>query len=209
MQHSFLHSFHHSITDHIDLFEPLYRHYVSWRKHHTMNRHNFLLLYVLLIPHVTSQLDLPNTCKERFQRQCYKMLCRPPWYPQGQHCYLLVQNKMDLMAAENHCQSLSLPGRPAHIASIADKEENNFALQYIESIRKGENVWIGFNDRLVEGQYTWIDGSVNNYANWQSNQPDDNRQPTGVREDCTFLRRETGAWHDVPCTNTFISLCKM
>ena len=77
-----------------------------------------------------------------------QIYCPPSWLAFKDNCYLLARVKYNYHAAEQHCQSLSERGRPAHLVSILDEEENQFVTHY------GNDLWIGYNDLDVEGVYT-------------------------------------------------------
>ena len=62
--------------------------------------------------------------------------------------------------------------------------------------------WIGLNDIAKEGRYVWSDGSVNNYTNWNTGEP--NNWWNQSDEDCTVFR-VSGTWNDLPCTNRIIN----
>jgi hypothetical protein len=67
------------------------------------------------------------------------------------------------------------------------------------SARLTIDVWIGVNDREVEGSMVWADGSALGYANWGDAQPDD----FDAQEDCGEKRAaEGGEWNDSPCDGT-------
>ena len=52
--------------------------------------------------------------------------CLPPWEAFGQHCYLVVKEKMNFPDAEDKCLSYSRGLRKCHLASVADAEEYDF-----------------------------------------------------------------------------------
>ena len=82
--------------------------------------------------------------------------------------------------AKTDCESIG-----AHLAVITSDQENTFL-----DNRTG---WIGLNDRDEEGKWVWVDGSVFNYTNWGSNQPNNLSYENCVSKDYT------GKWHDFGC----------
>ena len=92
------------------------------------------------------------------------------------------------------------------LATITNRDEILFALDaaYTSGIPQSihDSPWFGLNDINNEGSFTWIDGSVNNYVNWASNEPNnDNNQ------DCGKLYIPNGDWDDDYCTYTKPFIC--
>ena len=58
------------------------------------------------------------------------------------------------------------------------------------------NVWIGLNDRSVEGSYSWTDATSYSYSNWVADQPND----YNGAQDCVELRTDyDDKWNDQAC----------
>lgn len=64
-------------------------------------------------------------------------------------------------------------------------------------------VWIGLNDRITEGTYTWSDGTSVDHTSWKAN------EPTGLKEDCVGIEGTIYGtlMSDAPCTepHTYVS----
>ena len=134
-----------------------------------------------------------------------KTYCPPSWLAFKDNCYLLVRVEYNYHAAEQHCQSLSEKGRPAHLVSIQDEEENQFVAQYTKSVLGQERaLWIGYNDIDVEGVFIWIDGSPVGYKSWATGFPAGSAYGN---QDCTATYNTM--WTDAWCTNPTFSMCKM
>ena len=125
--------------------------------------------------------------------------CPPSWLAFKDNCYLLVRVRYNYHAAEQHCQSLSERGRPAHLVSILDEEENQFVTHY------GNDLWIGYNDLDVEGVYTWIDGSPVGYEGWAPGFPVGDARGN---QDCIVTYKRT-MWKEYFCSQSMRSMCKM
>ena len=72
----------------------------------------------------------------------------------------------------------------------------------------GHPVWLGLNDLKMPGRYSWSDGSVVKYRNWEVNQP-----PTGTSglfSDCTVIdpRTVNGTWSATSCSRLRGYVCK-
>uniref|UniRef100_A0A8C6SH88 C-type lectin domain-containing protein n=1 Tax=Neogobius melanostomus TaxID=47308 RepID=A0A8C6SH88_9GOBI len=72
-----------------------------------------------------------------------------------------------LTTGTKSCQS-----HGANLASIHSTEENTFIVALINQAT-GENrrTWIGAQDAIQEGQWMWSDGSVWDYLNWRTGEP--------------------------------------
>ncbi|XP_022109942.1 C-type mannose receptor 2-like [Acanthaster planci] len=72
------------------------------------------------------------------------------------------------------------------------------------------NVWIGLNDRTVEGVYRWADGTpLTGFTNWGPNQPDNGNK--AFQEDCMYLRANEnfpGEWYDGYCDYPRAYICE-
>ncbi|CAC5383102.1 unnamed protein product [Mytilus coruscus] len=66
-----------------------------------------------------------------------------------------------------------------------------------------ENGWIGINDKCIEGNWIWADGSPVNKTdmNWGKDQPDNDK---GM-ENCGHIRQNS-AWNDLPCSDQSVKL---
>ena len=88
-------------------------------------------------------------------------------------------------------------GFEGDLVSIKDIKETEF-IKYLISVSKLSFAWIGLNDRLMEGQFVWSDGTPFNssvYSNWADSEPNG-----AVHENCVEL--ENNQWIDRSC-NTF------
>ena len=64
---------------------------------------------------------------------------------------------------------------------------------------------LGLNDKGVESEFKWSDGSNVVYTNWDAWNPDD----WASSEDCVTVRNyNDGRWNDQNCDNSLAYICK-
>jgi Lectin C-type domain len=104
-------------------------------------------------------------------------------------CYLLTADTATWLDARAAC--VRWGGDLVRIESAAEDDSLNARLTI--------DVWIGANDREIEGTMVWADGSPLLYSNWGDAQPDD----FNAQEDCGEKRvADAGGWNDSPCDGT-------
>lgn len=65
--------------------------------------------------------------------------------------------------------------------------------------------WIGLDDIVEEGVYTWVDGSPLEWAQWANNEPNNSGN-----EDCNhFASWAGGSWNDMPCDRDLAFICEV
>jgi hypothetical protein len=131
-------------------------------------------------------LDDPPECPKCFDEQA----------PDG-GSYSLCFEPVTWEQARQACQD-----RGQDLASIHDMHTfEHLTVAFIE--RAGiEMSWIGLNDRNVEGEFVWTDGSPVDFENWGPESP----KPWGEHEDC--VSNAFHGWMDVPCEEHFGFICK-
>jgi cysteine-rich repeat protein len=66
------------------------------------------------------------------------------------------------------------------------------------------SVWIGLNDRTVEGTFVWESADPSPFRNWNSGEPNNRNN-----EDCVELRNADGLWNDLACGERRAYVCEV
>ncbi len=103
------------------------------------------------------------------------------------------------------------------MVTIQDYSENAFITTTVPKIVEGElgaleletgNRNLGLDDRDVEGDFAWEDGSDLSYENWNDGEPND----AGSAEDCGMIYTHddaTGLWNDIPSNRAYPFICEL
>ncbi|KXJ18079.1 C-type lection lectoxin-Enh3 [Exaiptasia diaphana] len=125
------------------------------------------------------------------------------WFRNKSVAFKFVNEAAGALEARQRCQNMSTG---ADLVSFVDKEEEQIFDQYLEGVRQGDYVWIGFNDRTKEGTFVWFDGTKPKYTNWYKGEPNN----YGGNEHCTIKsQRGDLKWHDNNCFRQHPFACKV
>ena len=88
----------------------------------------------------------------------------------------------------------------ATLASVTNETEQNAMFLMAGS----GATWTGLSDILDEGVYSWMDGSLLDYTNWNNGQPN-NRDGN---QHCVYMRGSDGKWDDIVCKRKEPFICQ-
>ncbi|CAM4612025.1 unnamed protein product [Leuciscus chuanchicus] len=110
--------------------------------------------------------------------------CPRGWTTFGRRCYKYFSKSAPWITAERNCQSFG-----ANLASVHDRSENDFLLSLLPSSTR---TWVGAHDGEQDGDWLWRDGTVFDYANWCSGEPNN----AGGPENCLEINWTYWGWMD-------------
>jgi hypothetical protein len=99
--------------------------------------------------------------------------------------------------AEAECNDMG-----GHLARVANEEDND-TLYALATDIPDESIWVGYNERDIEGTWAWSDGGPTGYENWREDEPGGGFPSTD--EDCVALLHNhftveyAGHWVDEDC----------
>lgn len=123
------------------------------------------------------------------------VLAGPVTNPANGHFYYLL-SPATWTASESEAVRLG-----GHLISIKDAEEDKWAYDTFAS-HEGipRALWIGFNDRDAESQFTWVSGETVIYTNWNTGEPNnlDGDQDFTHIYPPNDLSGRARRWNDIP-----------
>ena len=106
----------------------------------------------------------------------------------GNYCFLVAPGRWT--ALEAFAQSLG-----GHLATVRDAAEQSWLMQEFGSYRGAAiDLFLGYHDQRIEGQFEWASGVSYTYANWLTGEPNN----AGGNEHFTVMLAQSGLWNDVP-----------
>jgi len=112
----------------------------------------------------------------------------------GEHYYKVFLENISWHEAKRKCESMG-----GYLAIVTGKEEDEFLASLSRS-----HVWIGASDEKEEGNWTWIDGSPVEYANWDSREPNNARDPRTGEQENHLMISKYGKWNDLTDNSSII-----
>ena len=138
---------------------------------------------------VATTISIPETDK-----------CDSGWFHSGTKCLKFFTATVTFDNARKSCKC----DNEGELVSITDDARNTL----VSSLAGGaEKTWIGGNDAVTEGTYTWTDGTAwsSSYTKWKNNAP--NNGGTDGNQDCLSINN-LGEWDDVDCATERNYVCE-
>ncbi|XP_069131132.1 low affinity immunoglobulin epsilon Fc receptor-like [Argopecten irradians] len=110
------------------------------------------------------------------------------WVPFNGKCYYFDGAKFSADENDELCEGLE--AKPVRV----DNEEVYSFLRSELSRRDLARVWIGANDKDVEGEWVWGPGEPVSFTGWRNGEPNSNNGD----EDCVIMKRS--GWVDISCS---------
>ena len=107
--------------------------------------------------------------------------------------FVYVDQELSWTDARDYCRT-----HHDDLASIHSSTEQAAVAALCPSGTNG--CWIGGSDSAQEGTWTWSDGTVWNYENWKSGEPNDYKVHDILGEDCLLIQAN-GKWNDLDNNN--------
>lgn len=123
--------------------------------------------------------------------------CPVGWILFGDTCYFADTQPSTYTDCRNQCSAMS-----SDMLCVLDSTQDTF-LKFL-MYAQGNNLWIGYNDESLEGNFTWEGTCPSSYTNWEANNPNG-----GTNE--SYVSKGIGAagqWVDFPnALPGFPSMC--
>ncbi|XP_063442664.1 perlucin-like [Mytilus trossulus] len=124
--------------------------------------------------------------------------CPLGWQHYEKTCYWFSTTGLPWYSAASSCR-----GHSAELASVQTATENAYLKYFATAF--GHDYWLGGNDEVIEGSWTWVatDAPVD-YDGWSPG------EPQGARaENCmAFYTSVNYNWVDAHCTNSLRFICE-
>ncbi|XP_077598960.1 galactose-specific lectin nattectin-like [Stigmatopora nigra] len=126
--------------------------------------------------------------------------CPPDWTRLDCRCIRFINEPLRFSLAETFCNLLG-----GNLVSIHNALENEVVRQVINAgAGSFVRTWIGIHDRIVEGEYLSVDGTIVDFFDWSNNRPRPNIDPL----DCVEINFPgNNQWSDRNCNGRLPFVC--
>ncbi|XP_069548457.1 macrophage mannose receptor 1-like [Brachyistius frenatus] len=150
-----------------------------------------------------------SSCAKKLAYICYKDgappippqieqgFCSSPWIPYNSHCFHLHRTLQTWSDAQRGCRK-----EGGDLVTIRNVEDQSFLISQL-GYASSDELWIGLNDRQVEGLFDWSDHSTVSFTSWEFGMP----TVSTDSEDCVLIRGEIGNWADRSCDDKHGFIC--
>ena len=92
------------------------------------------------------------------------------------------------------------------MVDIESDEENAYIGSMFANTSLANGIWLGINDQSTEGSFQSVDGTEQEYCNWESGEPN-NGNGEQRQEDCVIMKSSL-KWNDVSCSRVMSFVCE-
>ncbi|XP_061678936.1 ladderlectin-like [Syngnathoides biaculeatus] len=125
--------------------------------------------------------------------------CPKDWTQLDSYCYIYQDEVRDFADAERVCQILG-----GNLVSIHSDLENAVVVQVAAADENdATEIWIGLFDTLEEDDFIWTDGSLEDFTNFLTN------EPNSANGDCVEAVLPGGGWQTRECDDELPYVCIM
>ncbi|XP_019712627.1 echinoidin isoform X2 [Hippocampus comes] len=127
------------------------------------------------------------------------LFCPKGWTLLDCNCYVYQTEERTFADAEAVCNILG-----GNLVSIHSDLENAVVQQLIVAGTPDdpdEEAWVGLHDSVLDGDFMWTDGTIVDFLNFDTDQPD----PTG--DVCVLMDETDGEWRTESCTELHEYVC--
>ncbi|EHH66042.1 C-type lectin superfamily member 9 [Macaca fascicularis] len=130
-----------------------------------------------------------------------KNCCPSNWEYFQSSCYFFSTDTIPWTSSLKNCSAMG-----AHLVIINSQEEQEF-LAYKKP--KMKEFFIGLSDKVVEGQWHWVDGTplTKSLSFWDVGEPNN----IATLEDCATMRDSSNPrqnWNDATCFFSYFRICE-
>ncbi|XP_021777690.1 C-type lectin domain family 4 member E isoform X4 [Papio anubis] len=130
-----------------------------------------------------------------------KNCCPSNWEYFQSSCYFFSTDTIPWTSSLKNCSAMG-----AHLVIINSQEEQEF-LAYKKP--KMKEFFIGLSDKVVEGQWQWVDGTplTKSLSFWDVGEPNN----IATLEDCATMRDSSNPrrnWNDATCFFSYFRICE-
>ncbi|XP_019712631.1 lithostathine-1-alpha-like [Hippocampus comes] len=125
------------------------------------------------------------------------LVCPKGWTLLDCNCYVYEDEPRTFADAEAVCNILG-----GNLVSIHSDLENAVVQQLIlAGTNDDDEAWIGLHDTILDGDYIWTDGTVEDFRNFGSG------QPNALNGNCVAMDETDGQWESALCTDDDEYVC--
>nr|XP_045606294.1 macrophage mannose receptor 1-like isoform X2 [Procambarus clarkii] len=149
---------------------------------------------------------IKQDCSQQLKFTCHRNITIPPpcdyddgWDEMDNYCY-----KKSEFVDSWHDGLIECKIEGGSLLSIVTLTEQQMATDLAADLH--DNVWIGLTEEDHPGEFTWADGEVTNYTNWEDGQPD--LSLNGYGAGAVDASDADGRWVVEKVTEEFHFMCK-